>query len=79
MAIVPPNPSELVLGDRVNDFIDFSANNYDYLFIDTPPIGLITDAIILSKLVDHSIFIMNTKLASKKGLDFILETSHLWN
>lgn len=76
---VPPNPSELVLGDRVKDFIDFSANNYDYLFIDTPPLGLITDAIVLSKLVDHSIFIMNTKFASKKGLDFILDTSKIYS
>lgn len=75
---IPPNPSELVLGDRVKDFIDFSANNYDYLFIDTPPVGLITDAIILSKLVDHSIFIMNTKYASKKGLDFVLDTSNTY-
>ena len=70
---LPPNPSELVLSDRVKELISFSEKNYDFLFIDTPPIGYITDALVLSSLVDHSIFVMNTKFANKKGLKFLEE------
>ena len=63
---VPPNPSELVLSKNVNNLLDYAKENFDCLFIDTPPVGLITDALVLSSLVDHSIFVMNTKMAKKK-------------
>ena len=70
---VPPNPSELALSENVNELFNYAKNNFDYLFIDTPPVGLITDALVLSSLVDHSIFVMNVKFANKKGLKFIEE------
>ena len=71
---VPPNPSELALSENVKELFNFAENNFDYLFIDTPPTGLITDALVLSSVVDHSIFVMNVKFANKKGLKFIEET-----
>ena len=70
---VPPNPSELVLSSRVKDLLNFANANYDYIFLDTPPIGIITDALVLSSIVDHSFFVMNSKIANKKGLRFIEE------
>ena len=42
---VPPNPSELTL-ENVKKLFKFAENNFDYLFIDTPPVGLITDALV---------------------------------
>ena len=77
---VPPNPSELVLSNQVKKLFSYAQKNYDYFFIDTPPIGYITDALVLSSLVDHSIFVMNTKFANKKGLTFledIIERSNI--
>ena len=35
--VVPPNPSELVLSDRVDQIIEYAKDNFDYLFLDTPP------------------------------------------
>ena len=67
---IPPNPSELVLSEKVKELFKFASENYDYMFLDTPPIGIITDALVLSSMVDHSIFVMNTKYANKKGLRF---------
>ena len=62
---VPPNPSELVLSDQTKNLFDFAKKNFDFLFIDTPPIGYITDALVLSSVVDHSIF-DDTKFANKR-------------
>lgn len=76
---VPPNPSELVLSKRVEDLINYSSEKFDYLFIDTPPIGIITDALVLSKLVDHSFFVMNAKYANRKGLEFLEEINNKSN
>ena len=67
---VPPNPSELVLSKQVKELFSYAQKNYDYFFIDTPPIGYITDALVLSSTVDHSIFVMNTKFANIKVIMF---------
>jgi len=45
---VPPNPSELIETDRMKMFVDEAIINYDVIIIDTPPIGLVSDAMILS-------------------------------
>ena len=76
---VPPNPSELVLSSRVNELIKFCESKFDYLFFDTPPIGIISDALVLSSSVDHTIFVMNTKFANKKGLDYLQNISEQSN
>jgi len=44
----PPNPSELLGTDRMTYLLEELSRYYDYIFIDTPPINLITDAVILS-------------------------------
>lgn len=70
---IPPNPSELVLSDNMKKLFHYAQKEFDYVFIDTPPIGLISDALNLSIFVDHSIFVLNTKKASKKGLNYLNE------
>jgi tyrosine-protein kinase Etk/Wzc len=42
---VPPNPSELILLPKMQEMIDYLKTKYDYVIIDTPPIGLVTDAL----------------------------------
>ena len=46
----PPNPSELLGSEQMSKLIDTLNNRYDYIFIDTPPINIVTDAIILSRI-----------------------------
>jgi len=70
---VPPNPSELILEEKVNELIKYGQENYDYVFLDTPPIGLISDGVVLMSKVDVSVFVMNTKMANKKGIQYLEE------
>jgi capsular exopolysaccharide synthesis family protein len=70
---VPPNPSELVLSKRVTELIEFGKQNYDVVFVDTPPVGLISDGVVLIQQVDFALFVMNTRMATKKGVKYLEE------
>lgn len=63
---VPPNASELILSNRLQNILEFGRQNYDYIIIDTPPVGLITDALVLMKYADATLFVLNTQLAKKE-------------
>lgn len=56
--LVPPNPSELLLGDRYDELIEFLKLEFDDIIIDTPPIGLVTDAQIISRKANASVFMV---------------------
>lgn len=68
---IPPNPSELVLAEKMKELIINAKNNYDYVIIDTPPAGLLSDAIYLMQFVDAALFVLNTKVATKKVVSFV--------
>lgn len=58
--IKPPNPAELLSSSQMRTLIRVLKNDYDYIIIDTPPVGLVTDAQILSQIVDGSIFVISS-------------------
>ena len=71
-----------MLSNRVEEMFIYLKKHYDYIFIDTPPVGYISDGIVLLKHVDASVFVMNTKMANRKGLKYleeIVEKSQLTN
>lgn len=53
---VPPNPAEVLASNVFRKLIEKLSNMYDYVLIDTPPVGLFTDASIVSTLSDAMIF-----------------------
>ena len=63
---VPPNPSELLLSDQTNELIQYLKNNYDYIIIDTPPIGLVADAMELFKYSDAIMYIIRQNYTQRK-------------
>jgi tyrosine-protein kinase Etk/Wzc len=70
---VPPNASELVLSEKVALLIQEAKKRYDYVVIDTPPLGLISDGLVLMKEADVGLFVMSTAIASRQGLQHIEE------
>ncbi len=68
---IPPNASELILSELMDDLIHYGRDNYDYVFLDTPPIGFVSDGVVLLSKVDVSTFVLNTKKANKKGVQFL--------
>ena len=55
---IPPNPSEMLSSKKIRDFIKSLREYYDYIFIDAPPIGIVTDAGIISTFTDGCIFVV---------------------
>ena len=65
---VPPNASELVHNDRTDELIAEARKAYDFVVIDTPPILLITDALVLMRHVDRALLVANVKRANARGV-----------
>jgi tyrosine-protein kinase Etk/Wzc len=66
---LPPNPSEIILSKELEKIIEYGKKHYEYVLIDTPPVGLISDAIVLMKLADVSLFVINTKFPFKDSIE----------
>jgi len=69
----PPNASELVLSKRLAELLEHGRQHYDYVMIDTPPVGLITDALVMMKHVDATLFVVNTRFANRDHVKNALE------
>lgn len=65
---IPPNPAELILMPKMKDMMDHLKIHYDYIIIDTPPIGLVADAIELMEFSDLNILIVRQNNTFKKSL-----------
>jgi len=63
---VPPNPSELIQGELMEQVLEKLSEVYDVIIMDTPPVGLVTDARTLMHLSDTSIYLLRAEY-SKKG------------
>jgi capsular exopolysaccharide synthesis family protein len=62
---LPPNPSELIKTKRTKDLITYLKANYDFVIIDCSPIGLVSDAYILSRFVDCVLFVVRREKTNK--------------
>jgi len=71
----PPNPAELLMSKRTKQLIEKLRESYDYVILDSPPIGIVTDATILMDLADHTIFVIRQSVTSKEHLKAI-KTDH---
>src|SRR5690625_1720378 len=57
---IPPNPSELLGSNRMKNVIKKAQEQYDIILIDTPPVLAVTDAQVLSNIVDGAIFVIRS-------------------
>jgi len=64
----PPNPAELLGSKRFAELLDELKTNFDYIFIDTPPILLVTDAQLISPLADGYVFVLRSRKTTKRAL-----------
>lgn len=70
---VPPNPAELIASDRCSQFFEELKEKYDYIIIDTPPLLWVTDALLLMKHVDTSIYIVRQDVSNKKAFETVIK------
>lgn len=65
---VPPNPSELLLSDRLEALIEELKKRYDYIILDNVPAGLVADAAIVNRVADLTIYILRAGLMDRRQL-----------
>lgn len=69
----PPNPAELMMTTQMDELIERLKKDFDYVVLDTPPVGLVADAFLLKKYASASIFVIRAGKTKKDDLKFINE------
>ncbi|MFD1467657.1 GumC family protein [Hymenobacter caeli] len=67
----PPNPAELMMSPKVAHLLSELRQSFDYIIIDTAPVGLVADALSLSPLVDSSIYLIRRNYTYKKQVAIV--------
>lgn len=65
---IPPNPTELLEGERFSEMVKNLKGLYDYIIIDCPPVEMMADAQIVSSVVDRTIFVIRAGLMERAML-----------
>jgi capsular exopolysaccharide synthesis family protein len=73
---IPPNPTELIMSDTLKPVIDTLLMKYDYVLLDSPPVGLVADAIMLMHMSDISLFLLKANYSKK---EFIRNINRITN
>ncbi|MDX2303931.1 MAG: polysaccharide biosynthesis tyrosine autokinase [Microscillaceae bacterium] len=78
----PPNPSELILREDFDMMLDKLKESYDVIVIDTPPVGLVTDAVLIMQKVDVCLYVTRANYTKKffaKTIKKIMSNNNLGN
>lgn len=68
MGKIPPNPTELLYSPRLKPMLEELRQQYDYIFIDCPPVEIVADATIINKEADITIFVVRAGLLERAML-----------
>lgn len=70
---IPPNPSELLLDPRLDEMFDWLKQHFDIVLVDTAPVGMVSDAMTLSKYADCTLYLVRQGHTFKKQVALIDE------
>ncbi|MDB9029821.1 GumC family protein [Parabacteroides distasonis] len=68
---IPPNPTELVARDVLDQAIAQLKERYDYVILDTAPIGMVTDTAIIGRVADMCVYVCRADVTPKAGFNYI--------
>lgn len=63
---VPPNPNELLLDDRLDTCVSVLREQYDYVIIDSAPIGLVSDSLLAARISDVQIYVTRANYSTRR-------------
>lgn len=72
---VPPNPAELTISEALKKLIQSLKEEYHYVVIDTPPMGIVADALNLTNLADINVFVVRKNHTAKQVFQFFNEVT----
>ena len=68
---LPPNPTELIENGRLEELLEEAKEKYDYIIVDGPPIGLVTDYIAAAQLMQTTLFIVRLNYSKIHSVDIL--------
>jgi len=68
---IPPNPSELLISNEMDELMQKLKEDYEYVILDTPPIGLVSDALNIINFADTTLFVVRQHYTKKGMLNLI--------
>ena len=68
---VPPNPAELIGSPKMTEFIARARNDFDTIIIDTPPVGIVTDALLLSQMANVALFVVRQRYTTRGSVQLL--------
>ena len=71
--IVPPNPTELLARDGLDKAIETLKKNFDYVILDTAPVGMVTDTLLIGRVADLSVYVCRADYSRKAEFTLINE------
>jgi capsular exopolysaccharide synthesis family protein len=70
---IPPNPSELLMNERVNELFKFFEHKYDYIIADTSAVGIVSDTLLISNLADMFVYVVSVDGVDRRLLQHVAE------
>jgi tyrosine-protein kinase Etk/Wzc len=70
----PPNPAEIIASSKTDEMIKYLKENYQYIIIDTPPIGVVTDGFLLMEKSNLNIFVTRIDHTPKREFESLIES-----
>ena len=70
---IPPNPAELLMNSRLDDLIAELRNRYDYVIIDSAPVGVVSDTYLLNRFLDSAVYVSRQHYTPKAVTELINE------
>lgn len=68
---IPPNPSELIMSDGMKELIEELKTKYDYIILDTPPVGLVADSLELAQYCDVTLYMVRQNFTKKEMITLL--------
>ena len=69
--IVPPNPNELLMGERLDQLFAELRQRYDYIVVDSAPVALISDTFQLNRVADMTVYVCRARYTTFDLIDFL--------
>ena len=67
---IPPNPSELLQSERLEKFFEMLRERYDYIIVDSAPVGMVSDTFMLEKYTDATLYICRANYSKKSNIEY---------
>ncbi|MBQ9680528.1 MAG: CpsD/CapB family tyrosine-protein kinase [Ruminococcus sp.] len=74
---IPPNPSELLASPVFKELLDNAKEEYDYVIMDTPPLGVVTDTLLLKDYVGGYVFVVRERITTHGDIERALQNIRL--